>query len=331
MRPMNIAAIALTACALVAVGATIPGSALGAAPAGPTTHGSVTGTTASTATTAAGVVTVPGDAIERMGVRVRGRATAAAVTKVTPITYHNGPVMTAPVNVYLVWYGNWATNVSTTKQILTDFTTVLGATPYWNINSTYTNAAKAPVSSTVTLQGSTVDTYSLGKTLSDAGVKTVVSSAIAASKLPADVNGIYVVLSSSDVKESSGFVTKYCGWHTRATIAATDIKFAFVGDPTTQGLSSCASQTATSPNANPGADAMVSVLAHELAEAASDPDLNAWYDAAGSENADKCAWTYGTIYKSGNGATANVKLGARDYLVQQNWKAGVTQGCGLTA
>jgi hypothetical protein len=182
----------------------------------------------------------------------------------------------------------------------------------------------------VTLQGSTVDNYSLGKTLSDAGVKSVVSSAISTSKLPADVNGIYVVISSSDVKESSGFVTKYCGWHTRATIAATDIKFAFVGDPSTQGLGSCASQTATSPNANPGADAMVSVLAHELAEAATDPDLNAWFDAAGSENADKCAWTYGTTYKAANGALANMRLGSRDYLVQQNWKAGLTQGCALT-
>jgi hypothetical protein len=74
---------------------------------------------------------------------------------------------------------------------------------------------------------------------------------------------------------------------------------------------------------------MVSVLAHEIDEAVTDPDLNAWYDATGYENADKCAWTYGTTYKATNGAVANVRIGTRDYLVQQNWKAGATQGCAL--
>ena len=36
-------------------------------------------------------------------------------------------------------------------------------------------------------------------------------------------------------------------------------------------------------------DAMLSVYAHELVEAVSDPLLNAWFDNTGYENADKCA------------------------------------------
>ena len=47
-------------------------------------------------------------------------------------------------------------------------------------------------------------------------------------------------------------------------------------------------------------------------------DLNAWYDTRGYENADKCAWTFGTTYTA-NGALANMKLGTRDFLIQQNW------------
>ena len=44
------------------------------------------------------------------------------------------------------------------------------------------------------------------------------------------------------------------------------------------------------PNGDPGVDAMLSVLAHEVVEAMSDPNLDAWYDATGSENGDKwCA------------------------------------------
>ena len=64
---------------------------------------------------------------------------------------------------------------------------------------------------------------------------------------------------------------------------------------------------------------MVSVIAHELEETATDPDLNAWYDSSGAENADKCAWTFGTTYTVSNGSLANMNLGTRDYLVQQNW------------
>jgi hypothetical protein len=63
---------------------------------------------------------------------------------------------------------------------------------------------------------------------------------------------------------------------------------------------------------------MASVMAHELEEAVSDPHLNAWYDSSGNENADKCAWTFGTTYISGNGV-ANMTLGSMNYLIQQNW------------
>ena len=64
---------------------------------------------------------------------------------------------------------------------------------------------------------------------------------------------------------------------------------------------------------------MASTIAHELEEAVTDPDLNAWYDHKGEENADKCAWTFGTAYRVSNGAAANMRLGNRDYLIQQNW------------
>ena len=63
---------------------------------------------------------------------------------------------------------------------------------------------------------------------------------------------------------------------------------------------------------------MLSVLAHELEETATDPQLNAWYSANGKENGDKCAWTWGTTYSSGGGF-ANMKIGGTDYLIQQNF------------
>lgn len=88
-----------------------------------------------------------------------------------------------------------------------------------------------------------------------------------------------------------------------------------------------------SPNHDPGVDAMISVVAHELAETVSDPWSDgdrAWNDVSGSENADKCAWTYGDTYKTANGAMANQKISGRNYLIQQNWDP-VLQACASSA
>jgi hypothetical protein len=125
------------------------------------------------------------------------------------------------------------------------------------------------------------------------------------------------VLTSADVSETSGFLTQYCGWHYHGLLNSKDVKYSFVGDAS-RNLAVCAQQTTASPNGNPAADAMASVVAHELEETTTDPDLNAWYDSRGYENADKCAWTFGTTYNV-NGAKANMKLGGRDYLIQRNW------------
>jgi hypothetical protein len=231
------------------------------------------------------------------------------------IDYHGGPVMRGPLNVYYIWYGNWTGNTATT--ILTDLAKNIGGSPYFGINTTYSDTV-GPVANVITLASSTTDNYSQGTALTDNKVRSVVTSAISSGRLPKDANAVYFVLASQDVSETSGFCTKYCGWHTYAMMAGTDVKYSFIGNPA-RCPTACAAQSTTSPNGNVGADGMASILIHELEEAATDPDLNAWYDATGAENADKCAWTFGTTYAVANGSNANVRLGSRDFLIQQNW------------
>src|SRR6185503_5093036 len=127
--------------------------------------------------------------------------------------------------------------------------------------------------------GSTTDSYSQGTALSDAQIQTVVSSAISSGRLPKDTNGGYFVLTSADVNATSGFCTQYCGWHDDGTIAGSNIKYAFVGNPD-RCPSSCAEQT-TSPNGNAGADGM----AHHLARARRGDDRS------GLERLVRPAWT----------------------------------------
>jgi hypothetical protein len=253
-----------------------------------------------------------------------GKLHASRPSRGTGISYHGGPLILNGVNVYLIWYGNWSGNSAT--QIVTDFVSAEGGSPYYNINTTYYNGSGTHVATNVTYKGSTTDNYSQGTSLNDAQIQTVVSSAISSGRLPTDTSGVYFVLTSADVTANSGFCTQYCGWHTYGTIGGSNIKYAFVGNPD-RCLSACAAQ-ATSPNGNAGADGMVSIIAHELEEAVTDPDLNAWYDSRGQENADKCAWTFGSTYTVSNGSQANMKIGARDFLIQQNW---VNAGSGYCA
>ncbi|MFL5358315.1 hypothetical protein [Archangium sp.] len=232
------------------------------------------------------------------------------------ITNHGGPVMTGTNTVYFIYYGNWSGNTAPT--IIGDWANSIGGSPYFNINTTYTNTAGTKVSNSVVNGGSTTVAYPYGTALTDANIQSIVADAINGGKLPKNTSAVYFVVTSSDVNATSGFCTQYCGWHTHGTIGGSDIKYSFVGNPD-RCPSSCEMYPNAGPNGNPGADGMISILSHELEEAVTDPDLNAWYDTKGAENADKCAWTFGTTYAAANGATANMKLGTRDFLIQQNW------------
>ena len=254
--------------------------------------------------------------------RLNGESGAAA-----QILFHGGPVMTNAngVNVYIVWYGNWAGNTATT--IVPEFLNHLGGSPYYGINTTYYDASNVHVQNKVTLKGQYSDSYSHGTALNDAAIADIVRAAVVGRHLPADQNALYFVLTSKDVNETSGFCTAYCGWHTHAAYKGGDYKYSFVGDAA-RCLPACAWQS-TSPNGNPGADGMLSVIAHELEETVTDPDLNAWFFASGQENADACAWTFGTTYTAPNGTLANMNLNGHDYLIQRNWIQATAGRCDM--
>lgn len=238
------------------------------------------------------------------------------VTTGNGINYNGGPVMHGPHNIYLIWYGNWTNDTATT--ILPSFISGLNGSPYFNINSTYGDNT-GNIADTVTLAGQFFDTGSQGTSLGPepSGVAAVVNNALQNNKLPVDSNGIYFVLTSPDVTEGH-FCTRYCGYHTQETFSSTDIKYSFVGNPATQCPNSCSAQTVT-PNGNLGADAMANVMAHELSETVTDPDLDAWFDSMGNEVGDLCNFTFGPTFVNGNGSQFDVVLNGRQFLIQQLW------------
>ena len=242
------------------------------------------------------------------------------------IDYNGGAVLLGPVHIYYIWYGSWD---SSSISILSNLASHIGGSGYFNINTGYFDGTGASISNSVGFSGSTSDNYSRGSNLSDDDIWQVVKKALTNGALPIDSNGVYFVLTASNV-QVSGFPSSVCGWHSQQIYNNVNIQYAFVGNPAPGALKTCAEQTA-SPNSNPGADAMASTVAHELEESVTDPGLNAWYDSSGNEVADKCAWSFGSTYTAMNGSKANIKFGGRDYLIQQNWVNAGGGHCGLSA
>lgn len=92
------------------------------------------------------------------------------------------------------------------------------------------------------------------------------------------------------------FCDYYCGYHVSWEMTSGKRLFYSMTGLPSACLSGCAplENRRVSPNNDPALDAMLSVFAHELVEAVSDPESDgrrAWQDASGYENADKCGWT----------------------------------------
>lgn len=269
------------------------------------------------------------------------------------IEYHGGPVLTGSRDVYFIAYGCWGMpgctstavgryNDFATLQILTDFMSSVGATPYMQINSTYTDAVGQPASSSLIYGGMVFDSsYSHGVALTEADIQAIVADQLGdggGGPLPQDPQGIFVVLASADITVVDGatqFCLTCCNLHGRALINGAPVSYVFVGNPSRCPGSCGASPNGTeTPNGNYAGDQMASWLAHALNGLLTDPYDDAWFDRYGLENSEKCEGTYGTTYTvtnpNGQTAQANIKLGVRPFLLQQNWVNGKKGHCAMT-
>jgi hypothetical protein len=282
-----------------------------------------------------------GPGIRRVGVTPTIGLAATSPPKDNGIQYHGGPILDDAngVNVYIIWYGDWSKD-TVAQTIVTDFISHLGGSPYAAINTTYYDMEPGPTGANVVkdwvtpgihYMGSATDNYSRGSALVDQDLAPIVETPVLDGRLPADPNGVYFVITSADVQETSGFCTSYCAWHGWDSGASAfnnaNVAVAFVGNAETQCPYNCDWEyVPPTPNNNVGADGMVNMVAHELEESVTDPFVGGWWSSSlpgenqdNGENEDLCAWTWGKTYNLPNGSFANMKLGQRQYLIQQNW------------
>lgn len=275
-----------------------------------------------------------------------GAARSARPTSGTGISFHGGTVLQARTNVAAIY---WAAStiypggpaVGTAGAGTGDGSNIgaflrgIGGSPYYNINSSYTDGSGANVVNQVTYtqywaNGTNAPTGTASVT--DAQMTAMLQSGFDSGKLTYDANTVYAIFSSGTVNLGGGFGSQYCAYHTHATVtvngAAKTVYFAAM--PYNAAYPSSCTSGLGSPNNDPGADAEVNTLVHEIEETTTDAMGNAWYDNRGYENADKCAWTWGTQQTAANGAKYNVTVGGKNFLVQQNWVNAGSGGCALS-
>src|SRR5262245_29905215 len=246
------------------------------------------------------------------------------------ILYNGGYVLVGTADLYVIWYGCWDETChsgnSATQSITRDFMLNVGASPYAQINAMYPNSSGQTPSGAVVYAGDTSDQYSHGLELTAADIQAIVKDQIEGNHLPADPSGIYLVISSADVgSTATGFCEQGALPHHGSGFAnGSKFKYAFVGNAArcpnvaaSQFLDSNGTHLPT-PNGNLAGDAMVTTIAHLINVAITNSYSDGWFDRYGLQTADKCFLEFGPTYLI-NGGRANIRLGQRDYLLQQNW------------
>ena len=218
------------------------------------------------------------------------------------LSWHGGTVMSSGAAVQAIFWGSsWSSAPADKISGLDSFYAGIGGSSYLGTTREYNGGAgTANVGTSVTYAGHVTDPSAASSQPPSTGAVL----AVVARNVTSPVSNGYYPVYSDQPRGTAG----YCAWHSWGYIGTTLVQFAFFfkldGDLGCNPYSTVAGQTE-------GLAALANVSGHELSEALTDPHGDAWYDQQGSENADKCAWTFGHSYLTFTNGT--------QWRVQGNW------------
>jgi hypothetical protein len=225
------------------------------------------------------------------------------------LTNHGGPQLSA-AGFYAVYYNSAVANSAGTQgsatlrdevqAFVSGFAPSTAGYSQGDVNANYSivtqyGTAATPIDPSLWWAGDTVDTQAGGGTLSDSKVQNYLAGLFSKNKITNGPNesviyGIYFPAGTKITLQGGASCSSFCGYHGHFSYNGKDIKYAVF--PYTD----C---RACSLPGKGVADIITIVTSHEIREAVTDPRLNSWFDAAGYEADDKCAWH--NLYQTATG------------------------------
>jgi hypothetical protein len=221
------------------------------------------------------------------------------------MTYNGGSVLTSNKTMAIFW-GAWS-NPGDKITGLDSFFSGFGGSGIAQVADQYSS-----ITSSSTYLGHQLDTSAVpSKALT---VAQAVAEGCKITGNNPDPSALYLIYTST----AAGSV-KYCAWHSWGSCAnGASIQVAYM--PNIDGIAGC-DPGDTSGLHSQGLAALANVTSHELMETITDPRGNAWYDSAGNEIGDKCAWAFDGLRTLTNGS---------QWLLQGEWSnSAYTAGAGF--
>jgi hypothetical protein len=249
------------------------------------------------------------------------RGTQKIIFGSSNLTYHtSGPVIPVAKVVDIFWGPSFSDPTSPDfqyAQTLIAFRSQFGTTPEYNVITQYSQNLGSgtqfiQLSNLGTGTADWFDSSTPPANVTDAIVQSKVQSYLGSNAFNGST--IYEVVLPASSYSSSGTSTScggpslsYCAYHGHFASGGNDVKYSIQPYPSCGGCK-VAGWTDVQNQEH--------FVCHETREAVTDPDLNAWFDRAGNEADDKCAWSpapflgtggYGYQYEWSNATKSCVK------------------------
>jgi hypothetical protein len=198
------------------------------------------------------------------------------------MTYHGGKIMPEAVTESIFWGTSWGAYTGDKITGMDEWYSGFDGSNYAYTSDEY-SGSNGPVGPSTTYQGHVIDTSASTGGGNSAAILAEVCKAVGT--VDPHGNGYYAVYADTPRKHAS-----YCAYHSYGTCNGKAVQFAYFFN--LDGDAGCDPQD-TSGLHSQALAAIANVSGHELSEARTDPaSPGAWYDSAGLENGDKCAWTF---------------------------------------
>jgi hypothetical protein len=293
--------------------------------------------------TTAPATAAPPETARHIGGVVHARGLAAqAAAPVNNLTWHGGPVLHANTTFSIYWrptgYSFGAGYIATINGFLKNVAAASGSSSNVYFSDGQYTDATGNAAYKSTFGGTFTDTNPFPANgckdrytpvcLTDAQIRTEISRVLTAKHWTPSLGKVFFLFTPKRVGScfgSSCAFSTFCAYHGDFGPAAAPT--IYTNQPYAAYVPA-ACDSDQHPNGN-NADATINVLSHEHNEANTDPLLNAWYDSAGAENGDKCAWSFGTPLGSTSTGQYNQLIGTGKYYLQREW-SNASSGCVLT-